>query len=159
MFYPETSRNLIKLFFAVSLLDDFVSALEVSRLEQDSRIFGDVFVKQRVTLLSKAKSDVSQLDGSNKIGQLMQGNTLKKGVTQRRHSMKPPDHREPFADRFIWPTPQTHVQIQPGRQGLRSSYVNIEAKGLISYLFSKMGYVVKTWRSNIFPARRSIILQ
>ena len=101
MFYPETSRNLIKFFLAVSLLDDFVSALEVSRLEQDSRIFGDVFVKQRVTLLSKAKSDGSQLDGSNKIGQQMQGNTLKKGVTQRRHSMKPPDHREPSADRFI----------------------------------------------------------
>ena len=87
-FYPETSRNLIK-FFCCFPLDVVVS------------VFGDVFVKQRVTLLSKAKSDVSQLDGSNKIGQQMQGNTLKKGVTQRRHSMKPPDHREPFADRFI----------------------------------------------------------
>ena len=143
------SRNIQKpdQVFCCFPLDVFVS------------VFGDVFVKQRVTLLSKAKSDVSQLDGSNKIGQQMQGNTLKKGVTQRHHSMKPPDHREPFADRFIWPTPQTHGQIQPGRQGLRSSYVNIEAKGLISYLFSKMGYVVKTWRSNIFPARRSIILQ
>ena len=86
-----------------------MSVLEVSRLEQDLRVFGDVFVKQRVTLLSKAKSYGSQLDGSNKIGQQMQGNTLKKCYTAS------PQHE-----------------------------VNIEAKGLISYLFSKIGYAVKT---------------